>query len=326
MTSKAAGIRGEYAGGPGSIPFRGWREVLLRVVRQTSDDNLSLVSAGIAFYGLLAIFPALAMLVTIYGLVTDPGDLARQLEILRGVVPKGAFDILGTQLTRIVQGNEAELGIGLALSFALALWSATKGSKALMAAMNIAYNEKERRGLVLSNVIAIGFTAGAALFVIISFAAIAAIPAAVELLAVPEPIASALLWLRWIVMALAVIIALTAFYRFAPSRRAARLKWIMPGAVAAMGLWLVASIAFSLYVANFDSYNATFGSLGAVVTLLMWFYLSAYVICLGAELNAELEQQTYVDSTVGPSRPAGQRGAYVADHTAEPGQSEQTGA
>jgi membrane protein len=310
------GTRGEYADRPSDIPPPGWREVLLRVKDEISGDNLSLVAAGVAFYSLLAVFPALAAMVMIYGLFADPADVQRQLEPLQDVIPPDAFNILNGQLSAVAGKGAQPLGFGLVLTLGLSLWSATAGIKALFSAMNIAYEERESRNFFKLNAIAILFTLMGIVFVLVALAVIAAVPAAVDFLGVEGWPRAGLLLLRWVGLAAFVLIALAILFRYGPSRAAARFRWITPGAVVATILWIVGSVAFSFYVQSFASYNKTFGSLGAVVVLLMWFYLTAFIVCCGAELNAELEHQTARDSTTGRERPLGNRGAYVADHTA----------
>lgn len=310
------GARGEYADSPSDIPPRGWRDVLLRVKDEISGDNLSVVAAGVAFYSLLAVFPALAALVMIYGLFADPADVQRQLEPLKDVIPPDAFSILDGQLSAVASKGTQPLGLGLILTLGLSLWSATAGIKALFTAMNIAYEERETRNFLKFNAVALLFTILGLAFVLVALAVIAAVPAAVDFLGVEGWPRTGLLLLRWVGLAVFVMIALALLFRYGPSRATARFRWITPGAVVATILWVVGSVAFSFYVQNFASYNKTFGSLGAVVVLLMWFYLTAFIVCLGAELNAELEHQTARDSTTGRERPLGNRGAYVADHAA----------
>jgi membrane protein len=315
MPDEFAGETGEYAARPLDVPMRGWGQIVRRVARELSADRLSLVAAGVSFYGLLAIFPAIAAFVTLYGLIADPASVGRQLEPLRELVPAAAYDILAGQLHAVASGRQASLSFGLLLSLALTLWSAMAGIKTMIVALNIAYEEEERRSFVRLNLLALLFTVGGMVFMMLSLFAIAAVPAIVGFLAIPEPLAALLLWVRWLVMALLAVVALMLIYRFGPSRRPARWRWVLPGAVLASVLLVAGSVAFSFYVANFADYNATFGSLGAVVILLMWFFLSGYAVALGAELNAELERQTQRDTTTGPPKPAGRRGAYVADHS-----------
>jgi membrane protein len=317
MAEYHEGSRGEYADRPLAIPRKGWTQVLLRVKEQIAADNLSIVAAGVAFYALLALFPALAALVMIYGLVSDPAEVTAQLEPLRSLMPEGAFGILETQLTAMAARENTGVGIGLLFSLALAVWSSAKGIKALFMALNIAYGEREKRGFVRVTVTALVFTAGAVLFVVASIGLIAGLPAALALIDLGGVFEQATLLLRWPVIAGLAIVALAVVYRWGPSRAPAKFRWITVGAVMATALWLAGSVAFSAYVENFGSYNETYGSLGAVVILLLWFFVSAYCVCLGAELNAELEHQTRRDSTTGPPRPAGSRNAFVADHWPE---------
>src|SRR5690606_6676752 len=199
-----------------------------------------------------------------------------------------------------------------------AAWSASRAVTALMIAMNVAYEEEEARGIVMQNLVALALTLGGLVFFALSVTAIAALPAIVAFFNLGALVTAALTILQWAALAIAAMLALAGVYRFAPCRAAARIRWLTPGAVVATLLWLLSSLLFSFYVANFGSYNETFGSLGAVVVLLLWFYISAFAVCVGAELNAELEHQTYRDSTTGPRRPLGERGAYVADHVASP--------
>jgi membrane protein len=315
MTASTAGVRGEEARHPWEIPKRGWKDVLLRVKDEIDRDNLSIVAAGVAFYALFAIFPAITAFVTLYGLFTDAAELERQLVPLRDLVPGDAFGILEQQMRAVISQATGSLSLGLLLSLTLAIWSSTKGTKSIFTALNIAYEERERRGFVSLNLWALGFTFGGIVFLIVALLVVAAVPATLAIIGSTGGILEiALLAFRWVVMAVLMMLALAVLYRYGPSRATARLQWVSPGAVAATVLWLVGSVAFSLYVRNFGSYDKTFGSLGAVVILLMWFYISAYVVCLGAELNAELERQTRRDSTTGPEKPIGTRGAYVADN------------
>lgn len=315
MSVSSAGNRGEQAERPRDIPLRGWKQVLLRVKDEIGKDNLSIVAAGVAFYGLFAIFPAITAFVTLYGLITDPAEVEQQLATLRGVMPEDAFGIVQQQMHSVVSQATGSLSLGLLLSLALAVWSATKGTNAIFTALNIAYGEHEERGFLSLNLWSLAFTVGGIVFVIVALFAIAAVPAALAVVGSPGGLLElVLLALRWVLMAVLMMLALALVYRYGPSRATARFQWVSAGAIAATVLWLVASVAFSLYVRHFGSYDKTFGSLGAVVILLMWFYISAYVVCLGAELNAELERQTRRDSTTGPEKPIGTRGAYVADN------------
>ena len=313
-----AGRRGEYADRPLSIPWRGWWQVLRRVQAEMGHDRLSIISAGISYYSLLSVFPGIAMLIMLYGLVSDTATAREQLANLSGILPEDAYNILLQQLERLGEAGSGKLGFGLLFSFALAAWGASRAVDALMTAMNVAYEEEESRGFIHRNLVALAITLGGLCFFALSITAIAALPAAVAWLNLGATLTAALASLQWAVLCVAAILALAAVYRFAPCRASARFRWLTPGAVVATLLWLLSSLLFSFYVANFASYNETFGSIGAVVVLLLWFYISAFAVCIGAEINAELERQTFRDTTTGPVRPIGRRGAYVADHVAKP--------
>jgi len=313
MATEAQAARGRAADTPREIPAAGWRDVLWRVKDAMSKDNLSLVAAGVAFYALLAIFPAIAALVSIYGLLADPQTVEQQLAATSQVLPEDARSIIEEQLTRVTAGASAALSLGAIVSLLLALWSANKGTQSLITALNIVYHEEEKRSFVWLTLISLGLTLGIILFLIIGLAAIAVMPALFGNLGLPEDIRRLASWLRWPILGIGFVIALSVFYRLAPSRDEARWRWVSWGAVLATVLWLIGSALFSWYVANFGSYNETYGSIGAVVVLMMWFWLSALIVLLGAELNAEMEHQTERDTTRGPERPMGERGAYVAD-------------
>lgn len=316
MPDASKPLHGARANTPLAIPGKGWWQVLMRVKGEIGNDNLSIVAAGVAFYALLAVFPALAALVMVYGLLSDPAEVSAQLAPLRDVMPKDAFSIVDDQLRSLAQGGATATRLGLLLSIALAIWSSSKGIKALFTAINIAYEERENRGWIRLNLTALVFTAGAIVFVVASIGLIAGLPTVLNFVDTSGALVTAVLWLRWPLIVAIAIVVLAVLYRWGPSRAPARFRWITPGAIVAIVLWLAGSIAFSFYVENFASYNQTYGSLGAVVILLFWFYLSAYCVCLGAELNAELEHQTRRDSTTGEAQPLGSRGAFVADHWA----------
>jgi membrane protein len=313
MASEAEAARGRVADTPRQIPAAGWRDVLWRVKDELAQDNLSLVAAGVAFYALLAIFPAIAATVSIYGLLADPQTVEQQLAATSQVLPEEARGIIEGQLTRVTSGASVALSFGAIASLLFAIWSANKGTQALIIALNIVYDEPEKRGFIRLTLISLGLTLGIILFVIIGLAAIAALPALFGHLGLPEEVRRLAGWLRWPVLGVAFVIGLAVVYRFAPSRDEPRWRWVSWGAVLATVLWLIGSALFSWYVSKFGSYNETYGSLGAVAVLMMWFWLSALIVLLGAELNAEMEHQTERDTTRGPAEPLGERGAYVAD-------------
>lgn len=313
--------RGSGAKKPREIPSGGWRDILRRVNTRLGKDHISIVAAGVAFYGMLAIFPALAALVSIYALIADPADIQNQMAALKGVVPEEVHGILTRQLQQIAGRSGGALGIGALVAILAALWSAAKGTKALIIALNIAYGEEEGRGFIRLNAVALLLTLAAVLSMIVSLGLIAALPALLGNLGLPEPWRSAVSLARWPLLALLVAVGLAVVYRFGPDRDQPQWRWVSWGAVSATVLWLIGSVLFSIYVANFGEYNETYGSLAAVVILLLWLFLTAYVILLGAEFNAETEHQTGRDTTRGGPRPMGERGARVADTVPEGEQS-----
>lgn len=308
--------RGREAEKPGEIPKAGWGDVLKRTWRQQSKDNLSLVAAGVAFYVMLAMVPAMAAMLSIYGLVADPQQLQQQVGQLSGVLPQEAYAIIQSQLTQVAQGAGGALSLAAAVSILLSLWSASKGMKGLIQALNIAYDEQESRGFLRLTGVSLGLTLAGLIFFIVALSAVVAMPAMLGNLGLPDAVQWAVSIARWPLLALAGMVALAALYRFAPNRDQPRWQWVSPGAVVATVLWIGASLLFSWYVSNFGSYNETYGSLGAVVILLMWLYISAYVVLLGAEMNSESETQTRKDTTKGPPNPMGERGAHAADTVA----------
>lgn len=305
--------RGRQASRPSEIPRSGWKDVLLRTKRQTSRDYISLVAAGVAFYGLLAIFPALAAAISIYGLVADPADVQQQMSSVMSVLPEQAAGILRQQMQSLASQPSGGLSIGVAVGIVLALWSAAKGMKALMQGLNIAYDEQESRGFFKLNGIALLLTVGGIVFGLLALSVITLVPAAVQMLNLSGAIAALVSLVSWPLLLGALVVALAVAYRYGPSRDEPQWRWTSWGAGVAAGLWLAGSLLFSVYVANFGSYGETYGSLGAVVILMMWLFLSAYAVLLGAELNSELERQTKHDTTVGRAEPMGSRGAHAAD-------------
>jgi len=302
---------------PGAIRLQDWRAIVVRVFWRVLRDNVGLLSAGIAFYAFLSIFPAIAAALMTWGLFTDMASLGLQLETVRDLAPD-AFDLVADQMVVIATQDRGGLTFGLAISIVLALWGASGGIAALMQAMNMAYHETEKRTFLHLYLLTFGFTLGGILFVALSMAAIAAVPPILKALYLGAFIEAVVSLARWLIIIAVFMAACAIIYRFAPSRAHARWRWIVPGAMAAGVIWLLASVAFSAYLENFNAYNATFGSLGAVAALLMWFWISAYAICLGAELNAQLELFTTADTTIDKPARRGRRGAYVADHVEAP--------
>lgn len=305
--------RGREARTPAEVPPPGWRDVLLRVKERMSRDRLSIIAAGVAFYALMAIFPALVALVALYGLAFDPQQVTDQVAALGSMLPKEAADVLLGELRDLTQTDRTALGAGAIVGVVLAFWGASSGIRTLMQALNVAYNEDEKRGFFRFYGTALVLTLGALLGFACVIGTIVALPLAAGFLGL-GPIAGTLVSLaRWPIVAVAVMAGLAILYRYGPSREKPRWSWVSHGAAFATALWLAASVLFSLYVGHFGSYNKTYGSAGAVVILLTWFLLSAYVVLIGAEINAESERQTRRDTTTGAEKPLGQRGAYAAD-------------
>ncbi len=312
-----ASDRGREAEHPTEIPKRGWKDILLRVKAEVADDNMSIISAGVAFYLLLAIVPAMAAFVAIYGIFSDPHSINAQLDSMGTMLPADARKMIEEQLTRLASTSSKALGIGAIVGVLISLWSAMNGTKAIITALNVAYDEREKRGFFKLNLIALGLTVGVMVFVVVALALIAVIPAVLNFLGLGSVVEWLVQILRWPLILAFLLVVLAALYRWAPARDEARWKWVTPGALFAGFLWLLGSIGFSLYVSFFADYNATYGSLGAVVVMLMWMYISTFAVLLGAETNAEVERQTRKDTTEGPRKPLGKRGAYAADTVGE---------
>lgn len=299
------------------MPPKGWLDVLKRSWAEMGKDNLSLIASGVAFYGFLAMVPLLGAIVLTYGLVAEPASVMRHFQQLSAMLPADAAKLVGEQLINVVNTAGSKKGFGLILALALAFWGATKATGAIVTALNIAYEEEETRGFVKRTLINLAMVLGAVLLVGFAMVAITIFSHLDSFL--PDAPAGLLILGRvtsWLLLALIGAAGVASLYRYAPDREVAKWIWLTPGSVFAAIGWGVLTVGFGIYVANFGSYNATYGSLGAVVVLLTWLYLSALVLLLGAELNSELEHQTARDTTAGPERPLGARGAQVADRVA----------
>lgn len=316
--SDPAAPKGRDAESPTEIPKKGWLQVLWRTKGKIDNDNLSVIAAGVAFYAFLSIPALLTATVTLWGLVSDPEGIQAQIGQLSGVLPADVQAILVDQLTAISANSGETLGWTVFLSTGFALWSASKGTKSAIVATNVAYEEKETRGFFKLTATTLALTLGAVLTVTVSLFCVAGIPALVGSLTLPGWIEWTARILRWPLLAGVSLVALGVLYRVAPCRSSPRWRWVSVGSLVSTALWLAASAAFSWYVSSFGNYNETYGSLGGVVVLLLWLYISAFIILLGAELNSELEHQTKVDTTTGPPKPMGQRDAEMADTVAKP--------
>lgn len=286
----------------------------MRTWREAGEDNIGLIAAGVAFYGFLSIVPLLGAVVLVYGLVAEPRTVIENMRALMTIMPADVARMIGDQLMTAVTGSEGKQGFGLLVALALALYGAMKGAGAIVTALNVVYEEHEKRGFVAQNLVALAITAGAVVLAIMATAAVAAVALLDALIPNAPPfVIGAIRLATYALLAGLAAAAASTLYRYGPSRDHARWRWLTPGSALATAVWLAMTIGFGLYVRNFGSYDATYGSLGALVVLLTWLSLSAYVFLLGAELNSELEHHVTPDTTKGPARPMGERGATVAD-------------
>ncbi len=315
---------GRHAHAPTQIPWNGWKQVLRRTLTEMISDRIGLAAAGCAFYATLALFPAISMLVSVYGLAFDPQTVEPQMKVLKHLLPGPAYTLIADRIHILVSKDHGTLTISLIVSVLVTMWSSSAGTKSMLAALNIAYDEKETRSFLRFQVTALGMTLGGILGASLTLALLVFLPAALDF--VPAHFGMQLIEQQTqmlirlggpVLMVLFVAGAFSLLYRFGPSRQEARWHWVTPGAIVSTALWLLASAGFSFYVGHVASYDATYGPLGAVIGIMMWFFVTAYVVLLGAELNAELELQTAQDSTTGETKPLGSRGAFVADHVAE---------
>jgi membrane protein len=290
--------------------------VAQRVWAESGRDNLSVVAAGCAYYALFSIFPALSALILLYGLTADPITVETRLGMFEDLLPKQAYEVVIEQVHRLVQAPAQTLGWSLVISLVLAFWSATYGALALFAALDIAYEEPERRTVLQFYFSAFAFTLIGILGGVVMLLAIVYVPVFFASAGYTRPFETFVSIARWPILALLVLLLLALLYRYGPCSRAAKWRWVTVGSVFATIVWLLASAGFSYYVSHFAQYDRFYGSLGAVIVLLLWLYISFYIVLLGAEINAELELQTAVDTTRGEPKPMGRRGAFVADHVA----------
>ncbi len=305
--------QGRSATTPSEIPAKGLWSVLKRVYREVNEDRVMLTAAGVTFYLLLALFPALAAFVSIYGVVADPTTIADHIAFLGGFLPSGGIDLIEAQLKALVRQDTASLSFGFVFGLVIALWSANNGMKSIFDAMNVVYDEHEKRSFIKYNLMSLAFTLGGLAVGVLFLTLVGVVPALLAVLHLEGLTEVLIRYLRWPVLLLAVALGISVIYRWAPSRRVAKWRWITWGSGLATIFWIVTSIAFSWYLENFADYNATYGSLGAVIGFMMWTWISVTILLVGAELNAELEHQTEIDTTVGPDMPMGSRGATMAD-------------
>jgi membrane protein len=309
--------RGHDATAPWHIPLAGWKQIAGRTWRQTWIDNVGLVAAGVAFYGFLALIPLLGLVVMVYGLVAEPQTVVSNMRALTGILPNNVALFIADQLLSAIRTAKETRGIGILVALAFAFYGGSNGAGAIITALNIAYQEREKRSLLRFYLVALGMTLAAVVFALLALATTTAIAFLEELLpkasGVTLAASKAAAYLALLLVAAAIAATL---YRYAPSRENARWEWITPGSLFTAVTWILLTLGFGFYVTRVADYDATYGSLGAVIALLSWMYLSAYVFVIGAELNSEIEHQTAHDSTTGDPQPMGKRGAWSADHVA----------
>jgi membrane protein len=314
VSDAASGRRGRMAEKPSEIPARGWKDIAWRLYHGVQDDRILLVGAGVTFYALLALFPATAAVVSLYCLFTDAGGIDKQLSLISGFLPEGAISVIGDQVRRIAAQSNATLGTAFLGTLALSLWGANAGTKAIFDALNIIYRETEKRGFIRLTLQSLFFTLAGIGLILLAIASVVAVPLALNVLGVsPQSGTTLLTLLRWPLLYLVILFAFACLYRYGPSRVSPRWCWVTFGSAIAATVWIGGSLILSWYVANFGTYNATYGSLGAVIGFMIWMWLSTIVILLGGEINAEIERQTAKDTTVGPRKTIGARGTSAAD-------------
>lgn len=302
--------RGRVAETPRHIPWRGWKDILWRTWREIGEDRLTVVAGSVTYYTLLAVFPALGVFVSLYGLIADVRLVEEQLVQLSSIFPAQAVDLLGEQMLRLATGERGGLSLAFVVSLLLSVWSASAGMTSLFDGLNIAYDETEKRGFVRRTAITYGFTIALLVFMALVAGILVALPLALEALRIREE------WLiaaRWPLVYAVAAAAFCVAYRYGPSRQRAQWRWLVPGSAIAAFMWMAGSAAFSWYLNNVARLDATYGSLGAVIGFMLWVWFSVMLVLIGAELNAEIEHQTAIDSTTGAPMPMGDRGAAMAD-------------
>jgi membrane protein len=297
--------RGRFAQGPSEIPALGWKDILLRVYNGISDDRILANAAGVTYYALLALFPGIAAVVSIYGLFADPSSIVSHVDTMTGFAPGGAIDVIRDQLTRLSAQGSTNLGVGFLIGLLISLWSANSGIKALFDSLNVVYEEEEKRSFIRLNAVTLTFTIATIAFLLIALACVVAFPVMLNHLPAPGVTGRLLNIARWPILLVLVAFGLTLIYRYGPSRTEPRWQWITWGGAFAAITWLAASALFSWYAANFGNFNKTYGSLGAIIGFITWMWLSIIVVLVGAKLNAEIEHRTMrgakMADTIGPS-------------------------
>ncbi|PTX44325.1 membrane protein [Christiangramia gaetbulicola] len=314
--NKKSVYRGEEAQWPHHIPLKGWIDIGKRVWHEMKIDHVQIVSAGVGFYFFLSIFPTIVAAISIYSLVLEPSQIQEQISRLNIIMPDQAFGMITDFLKPILEQSRKEIGWGLVISILVSIWSANKGTSALFQGINIAYDEVDNRGFFKKNVLTLIFTLAGLVIGLLSLLIVIFFPIIIDDIGLPAQLEKMLTWLRWVILGFILIFSLSVVYKIAPNRRSPRFRWVSWGAILGTILWLGGSMLFSWYVSNFGSYADLYGSFAAVAILLLWLFLTAFIILIGAEINSEMEHQTRYDTTIGVERPMGERNAWHADHCA----------
>ena len=302
------------ASSPWRFEPKHYGSVLKRTLIEIREDNVTIVAAGVAFFTMLAIFPLITACLSIYGLFADPYEVQQQINAVAALLPDESWRLLDTQMRAVAAAPPDKLRIGIAFGLIFTLWSAGSGIRAIMQAMNIAYGERETRNPAAFFGLAAGLTFSIILFMWLALAVIIGVPALLAYASLNGAAAVVTRYIPWIILVLLFAMATFILYRVGPSRRQAKFRWVIPGVLFATLSWLLISAGFSYFVAEFSNFNKFYGSLSAVIILLVWFWLTAFVVIVGAELNAELERHTSIDTTRGKRRAVGKRGAAMADY------------
>ena len=315
---ESADSRGRSATHPIDFPGGGWRDILMRVITKIGSDHVTLVSAGLAMYGLLAVFPGLAAAVAIYGLFASPANVNQHMQVFSDLLTTGTWQLFSEQLQTVAGKTQSSLSFAALAGVAVALWSARSGMSSLMDTTNKTYAEAEKRGFIKQTLLSLALTFGAIVGFLLVLAFGVVVPVALKVFGTSAWAQFLVGALRWLALWFVAVLGLSVLYRYAPSRQPARWRWVTWGSAIAATLWILISVAFAFYVGKFATYGKTYGALSGVIALLMWFYVSSFTVVLGAEINAEMERQTKRDTTEGPEAPMGQRDAFAADTLGPP--------
>lgn len=303
---------------PAQFSLQAWRDIFYRVYDEIGKDEVSILAGGVAFFALFAVIPGVVALMSIYGLVAEPRDVQNQIEAVVSIVPPSARRLVRDQASEALLRSPDSLSITAVAGVLVSIWSVNKAMIALLSAINVAYNETKQRSFIRQYIVGLLWTLVALTAAAVAIALVVALPIVLDIIGLSHVSELIVSLVRWPVLFGLVLAGLAVLYRYGPVRKPAQWRWVLWGAGFATFLWILGSVGLSAYVSNFGDYDKVYGSLGAVIVLLLWFYLTAYVIILGAELNSEMEHQTCYDTTTGRFRPMGERGAYVADHLGEP--------